>query len=225
MTDNITGNFWPNITLLFSHTIHEGAIFTDTTVTTNAKFDSLVAQTFPNMTNTTREQLVSFYPEKSNELTFARLENLISKWAVTCNTRWLAKAYEGQAWGYRFDIFPGIHGLDTAFNWWRSGVSLGKTDKYDINFQDPKMKGAASIVQAYIASFARTGNPNTYRSNMTEPITAIDIPLTVVNSTLNLVDIVAGGQLQVVDDKETRQDECDWWQTAAWTGLDYPHDS
>lgn len=90
---------------------------------------------------------------------------------------------------------------------------MGGSYELDINFFSPSSTSVASIIQAQIASFARSGDPNTFR-----PSKSIDVPLTNVTGTLNLLDITHSG-VALIADEETPRDECDWWQTAAWTGV------
>ncbi|KAK6216340.1 glycoside hydrolase 3 [Pestalotiopsis sp. IQ-011] len=206
------GNYWKDVSVLLSHVYREGYIFTDDEVKTDQDFQTYIQNNFPNMTESATQQFLDLYPA-TDQSTFDRLENVVSKWAVTCNVRWLAKAYQGSAWGYRFNVAPGFHGEDTLFNWFRAGLSVGGSYELDINFFSPSSTSVASITQAKIASFARSGDPNTFR-----PSKLADIPLTIVTETLNLLDITHSG-VALVADEETPRDECDWWQTAAWTGV------
>lgn len=70
---------------------------------TDQDFQIYIQNNFPNMTESATQQFMDLYPA-TDQSTFDRLENVVSKWAVTCNVRWLAKAYQGSAWGYRFNV-------------------------------------------------------------------------------------------------------------------------
>ncbi|KAF2087217.1 alpha/beta-hydrolase, partial [Saccharata proteae CBS 121410] len=213
------GNYWHNLqSVMVSHGTHEGNDFTNKSDTTLLDFDTLVNTSFPNMTAATRAELYTLYPDADGEID--RIESLISRYAVTCNTRWLAEAYAGRTWGYRPSVYPGVHGEDSFWNWWRADLTLGPSfDEItlDLDLDDDKHDqfGVANTIQGFIASFARSGSPNNFLGNDSD---VTRMPQTVLGDKgLNLLDLGIF-EKQVVDDEDTIKGECDWWQSSAWTG-------
>ncbi|KAI9742076.1 MAG: hypothetical protein M1834_000466 [Cirrosporium novae-zelandiae] len=221
------GHYWKNISsIIVSHGSNEGVLFTNTSVTNAADFNWLIDTNFPNITSAAHEKLYEFYPEVKNKLEFSRVSSLIGKWAISCNTRWITQAYPGKVWGYKFGVSPGIHGLDLPFLWLRLGLDLSGNDlssnlkaydEIDIDWSSSIVRGFANTLQSFIASFALTGNPNTYKNSTSTPSIG-DLPNVTLGDTLNLLELKWTGST-LVDDDDTPKEECDWWQTSAWTGV------
>lgn len=217
-TELLKGNYWKNLTsLLVTHTSHEGLIFADESVVTDSKYQKYMRKNLANLTDTTAAELYKLYPNKPNELTFNRLQTTIGHWAVNCNVRWLAKAYEGKTYSYKFSVPPGNHGEDTFFIFFDS--SLGDSIDYHRAGIDPTVINSSGVwgaMQSYVTSFVRTGNPNTYKSTKSK-VKALDLPMPVVNASgLEMMNIKFGEMYMELDD-ETPKEHCDWWQSGVWT--------
>ena len=204
------GNYWRKTAVLVGHTSDEGSVFVDPAITTNEQVNTLFDDNFPSVNQTTRDQLVSYYPPAPvpgrYTTEFDRVSNLIGEWAISCNARYLAQAYNGMTYSYQYSIPPGLHGQDLALAFWRPELNLPTLEPYGIVFQ------------SYLTSFVRSGNPNTYREKGTTP-KSIEFPKTKVGKNIKVLDINLPGFSEVTD-KHVPKDRCAWWQSGVWRGKD-----
>jgi len=84
----------------------------------------------------------------------------------------------------------------------------------DINFLTTK--NIATGFQSYLTSFARSGDPNTYREQGGFPPT-MDFPQTQIGSDTTVMNMDLLG-FSIQDDSNTDAERCDFWQSGVWTG-------
>ncbi|KAF8466995.1 Alpha/Beta hydrolase protein [Kalaharituber pfeilii] len=217
------GNYWKNVRVMVGHTSNEGLLFTNPAVNKESEILSAVNTNFPNATATTRNLILSkLYPKPGflglfTEFAtqFERLSTLIQDVVVTCNVRWIVKAYAGRSYSYVFSVIPGIHGFDILATFWRTSLNIGNLQlDFDIPFLSNN--NLATGWQSYFTSFVRCGDPNTYRQKGAFPATR-DWPLSDIKNggvmSLN-VDILAYSWVLDADCSS----RCDWWQGGLWTG-------
>jgi len=214
------GNYWKGVDLVIGHNSHEGYIFAQTTYMDNANFNTLINYNYPNASGVMINQIeTQLYPApglfKKYLTNYFRTSDLIGQWVISCNVRFLAKAYAGSVWTYVFAIPPGIHALDTIFTFWRSGLDIGHL-QIDINIDFLTEKNLATGFQSYLTSFVQTGDPNTMREIGGFPSTQY-FPQTVVGDTLTSLNMDLLG-FSVRNDQYTDSMRCDFWQNNAWTG-------
>ncbi|KAF8246312.1 alpha/beta-hydrolase [Wilcoxina mikolae CBS 423.85] len=234
------GNYWKNVTVFFGHTNHEGMIFADPSELSESQVDELFATNFPAMTASNLQVLNQLYPKPPslqsvlpilspllpslppslpNPENFIRVSDVIGDWVINCNTRYLAKAYAGRAYGYRFSVPPGLHGSDVPYTFYSTDFNFLNIFQVDVPGIDTlTRKNVATALQSYLTSFVRTGNPNTYREFDNLIPHTVDVPPATVAQFVKVVDINVL-KFQVVDDNpESRRDRCDFWQSAVWAG-------
>lgn len=214
------GNYFKDVSVLLGHTSNEGILFTDPTKILNSQVDALLKQNFPNATASIYTTIETLYPEPSLfgtfQTNFARLSTLIGEWVVSCNTRYLATAYAGRAWGYQFSVPPGIHAFDLILAFWRTDLDIGQVLQVDVDVDFLTQKNLATGFQSYITSFVRSGDPNTFRESGSLPPTQA-FPLAAVGEGVTVLDVNVLGYT-VVSDPDTPRDRCAYWQSGAWTG-------
>lgn len=126
---------------------------------------------------------------------FERTFLLIKESIFSCNTHYLANAYNNQTYNYQFEVPPAFHGFDVPYTFYNGGPPSTSVE----GVQDPAI---AEVLQGYITNFAMTGNPN----GLGLPV----FPMQGTNSSMNGLNVT--GVTQQVDD--TANPRCVWWQTA-----------
>lgn len=214
------GNYWKDMTIMFGHNSEEGHIFTDPSKILNRDVDNLLKYNFPNITTANFNKLVDLYPHASIfgtfTTTFNRLSQTIGDWICSCNTRYLAKAYAGKAYGYVVSIPPGIHAVDLPLTFWRTDLNIYNLIQIDLDLNFLTSKNIATGFQSYFTSFARSGNPNTYREKGGFPAT-IDMVQSTVGDTVKVVNVKILSY-SIDQDEDQSKDRCDFWQSGVWTG-------
>lgn len=213
------GNHWKDMNIIVGHNSNEGIIFTSTLPASNAQVRQLVKTTFQNATDATIDRILNLYPEpglfKKYISNFARSADLIGQFIVSCNTRYLAKAYAGKAYNYQFSVIPGIHAMDLLFTFWRPGLNIGPIE-IDFSLDFLTSKNLATGWQSYLTSFVRAGDPNTHRERGGLPPTR-DWPKSTVGSKVQLLDMdLLGFSVEGGDDTDAGR--CDFWEAGVWTG-------
>lgn len=120
---------------------------------------------------------------------------LVKEEIFSCNTHYLAEAYNNQTYNYQFEIPPAFHGFDVPYTFYNGGPPSTSI----VGVADPPI---AEVLQGYITNFAMTGNPN----GPGLPV----FPMQGTNSSMNGLNVT--GVTQQVDD--TANARCNWWQTA-----------
>lgn len=214
------GNYFKDVSVLLGHMSHEGILFTDPTLILNSQVDSLIRNNFPQSNAKILQDIENQYPEPGLFRTFLtnfeRVSTLIGEYSVTCNTRYLAAAFPGKAWGYQFSFPPGIHGFDLIFAFWRTDLNIGQLLQIDIDIDFVTQKNLATGFQSYLTSFVRSGDPNTYRESGSLPPTQV-FPKATVGDSVTVLDVDVFGY-SVASDPDTPKARCAYWQSGSWTG-------
>ncbi|KAI1394298.1 alpha/beta-hydrolase [Hypoxylon trugodes] len=187
------GSFHQNISIMVSHNTLEGLTFTKPMIKTTEDYLDMLRQAMPTISNSALSFINNtLYPAVFNGTygytnQFQRALATIQDSTIICNTRYLASAMSGRAYGVKFAVPPGIHGEETSYVF-----QNGKTS--DVN-QD-----VADRLQQYIASFVMNSVPS--------DVNGLYIPL--YGSRSQLISMAASGSTIVKDD--TANARCAWWQ-------------
>jgi carboxylesterase type B len=211
---NRTGNFFKGIkTIISSHVTDEGGSFTDPSITSDAKFDELMALTYGNSSALaqSRSAINTLYPPLAAPNTPFKTEKermslYVTEGSFTCHNRGVADAYAGRAYVLHYAVPPSRHGGDQGATFFNPlSPQYAGTPKAELE--------ARQGFQSYLASYIRSGNPNTYRNKET----TVEWPMAtghdkaVLSNTL-VVDTLAGKSgIKVADDALMGKDRCQWW--------------
>lgn len=129
---------------------------------------------------------------------YGRTALMISDAQFTCNTWYLAKAFNNATYNYLFASPPGYHGQDLAYTFYNNG---NEVDILGI----PVVASLAHAMQDYYAAFAARGDPNAATSLPSWPQYGLQGSINVFGPT---------GVVTALDDKNTTR--CSYWQSGAW---------
>jgi carboxylesterase type B len=211
------GNFFKGIeTIISSHVTDEGSSFTDETVNTDDKFDELMALTYGNSSAlaSSRSAINRLYPPVSApnspfKTEKQRLGLYVTEGSFTCHNRVVADAYAGKTYVVHYAVPPARHG--------------GDQDATFFNPLNPRYAStpAAELeerqgFQSYLASYIRSGNPNTYRNNAT----TIEWPFATgygeatLGNALTIETLAGKAGIKVAADSLMARERCQWWTDA-----------
>ena len=117
----LNGQFDTSLNLMIGHNADEGLLFTSPYIENNTDFANYVSDVFPTAHAETVEYITEvLYPPifdgsigYTNEI--GRTDLFFSEFAFTCNTRWLALAFENKTFSYLFSVPPALHGDDADY--------------------------------------------------------------------------------------------------------------
>ena len=182
---------------MVGHNSHEGKLFVDPKIKTNAAFNAYVStKAFSFLSTNLRNYVINvLYPptyDGSQPYTSVqeRLALLIQEAFINCNAYILAESTQAPAYGYIFDVPPGLHGQDIAYSFYTPGLPSPFVDN----------KTIAARMQGYLTRFARTGNPNGGSDNVVIPEYHTDDMVLDINE--------AGFEITKDDSANKR---CAWW--------------
>ncbi|KAI5781690.1 Alpha/Beta hydrolase protein [Peziza echinospora] len=215
------GNFYKGVKVIIGHNSNEGFLFANPAFDTEAEVTAMVTSNFPNATAAIRTQILNtLYPKPTlfSEFpsNFLRLSKIIEDVIVTCNTRWLAQAYAGNAYNYVFAIPPGIHGIDLLLTFWRTTLNIGAL-QLDATIPFLTNNNYATGFQSYLTSFVRTGDPNTHRQLLALPLTKSWATSSVTSEGVVGLELGLLGY-STTTDKDSSAARCDFWRNGAWKG-------
>lgn len=196
---------WPNHWLLrhetnasvfVGHNSHEGKLFVNPDIKTNADFNSYVSNKVLGFLSDGQinHVLNVLYPAEYNgsqpyATVQGRLAKVVEEAFINCNAHILAKDARTPAYGYIFDVPPGLHGQDIAYSFYTPGLPAPYV----------KDEALASEMQSYLTRFAKTGDPNGG--------SGVTIPK--YQSASIVMDIEPGGFGLIKDDAANAR--CTWW--------------
>jgi carboxylesterase type B len=155
-----------NVTVMSSFTSDEGAMFNDPSVTTETKFRARVHHYYSELSMEELDAMIlSLYPpvydgSRGYTSLSQRYKLVLSELLFTSNHNAMLQAAmrNGRdAFGYCFSIPPAIHGSDLSYTF---HPSMGEV----------LSRHTAELIQAAIASFTKTGNPNATGTDTTFPV-------------------------------------------------------
>jgi carboxylesterase type B len=144
-----------------------------------------------------------------------RVADYITESSFTCHNRLVADAYAGRVYTVEYAVSSAKHGGDQAATFFNPLTAQ--------NIPPDSLPDRLAY-QSYFTSFARSGNPNTYRNNAT-----IEWPLTtgfdgpMLKNVLKFEHPVGPEGFSIEDDVEEAKDRCKFWtevQTAIQAVLD-----
>ncbi|KAF2399744.1 alpha/beta-hydrolase [Trichodelitschia bisporula] len=205
------GNFDKSIKVLASHNANEGLLFTPWFVTSDPTYRASVKAALPLLSNATLDYIATtlYPPVFDGSYGYVdetqRSAQTVADLVFVCNTRYINSAAP-HAWGYRFDILPGLHGQDVAYTFYNDqGVQPPNLVNLDAGLESVD---AALALQEWITSFARGGEPSAGWAGVGEAWVG-SIPQ---YDGGNIESLSVNGTQDVRDDARNRR--CDWWQTA-----------
>ncbi|KAI9834035.1 MAG: hypothetical protein M1819_003320 [Sarea resinae] len=194
----LQGSYDHQLVVLAAHNSNEGNRYTDPKATNDTAFTEYMQLYFPQANPAVISYLSeTLYPPIYNgslpyTTPFGRLDLAISEFTFTCNTNFLARAFNNQTHNYLFSIPPGNHTEDVPYTYFDGPNAAVLNDT------------VATTLQSYITTFVSTGDPN--RAGLpTFPIYGSQA--TVLNLNQTFID-------EITD--PVANPRCLWWQKALY---------
>ncbi|RDI79000.1 hypothetical protein Vi05172_g11024 [Venturia inaequalis] len=208
------GNYFKGIeSIISSYVTNEGGMFADSTVTDDGKFDQLIVSTYGNSSETAwiKDQAAKLWPPISApgspyKTEQERLGSHVSEGSFTCHNRLIADAYPGKVWTVHYAVPPAGHGSDQTATFFNPASPQYAT------MTAAEKEGRAAF-QSYLTSFARTGDPNKFRSEGQ----TIEWPKTTgvegvtLRNTLQVDSLKGREGFRLVDDGLQVKERCEFW--------------
>ncbi|KAG8525909.1 uncharacterized protein KY384_000671 [Bacidia gigantensis] len=234
-----TNSYWQGLkSLIVSHVEDESGIFVPS-ITDDSGFTSFVSNFMPQSSlSSVRSAIMSAYPSSSYpDAPKARASAVIRDSSFTCNVQQLFDAYGGTADTYvlKYDVtpksglftIPADHGTDLLPTFWNGEVDFAKFLASVANKISPipippfflngfsKFYAAFSPkFQAYLVSFAISGNPNSLASeNPFWPTATADGSS--IGNVLQAQATPTDTQFTVIVDEINTSGLCSFWKTLA----------
>lgn len=146
-----------NISVMPGHNTNEGPLFTPPYVRTDEELAAYISNNYPGATPEIVNYIVKdlypgvydgTYPWTSP---IDRTIRVVTEQIFTCNTNYLAKAYNNQTHNYEFAVYPALHGEDVASTFYQGQGT---------NLSQALVAPVADALQTYITNFAMTADPN-----------------------------------------------------------------
>lgn len=169
------GAFAKDVKIMTGHNTHEGVLFTNPSVRTDAQLEAFLTISYPGIAAEIKTYITkTLYPavyDGSMPYTSGldRTIFLVTESIFTCNTNQLARAFGNKTYAYQFEVPPALHGFDVEYTFWNGQPT-------NVSTIPPLIAPLAEVLQGYITNFAMKGNPNgkglpvfpMYQSNGTE---------------------------------------------------------
>lgn len=193
----VSGNFAKNVeSVIISHTSDEADMFTSKRTHNDTTFRTYIDWSFAN-SSIISDASLKYFPLEKYSNARDRLMEYSRLSTFTCSSRFIAQAYQKDAWAAQY---AGPHGSDITADFY-DGSTL--TGKLTATSKASKMK---KTYQQYLLSYARTGNPNTFK----EP-TSPDWPRVKIGSEVgNTLEVDAKKPFQVINDVQNMKPGCDF---------------
>ena len=190
------GAFAKNLSVMVSHTLSEGPLFTPPNVQSDDQLAAYIHLNSPAMPLSLVNYVVKvLYPAEYNgtqpyKSPLERTILFITESSFTCNTYFLNKAYGNQTYSYQFAVPPGYHGFDIQYTFYNGQPT---------NLTADLIAPVAKELQAYLTNFIMTGNPN---GRGLPPF-----PMQGKNASMNSIGLT----IQTIKD-DTSNQRCAYWQ-------------
>ncbi len=187
-----------SVSVIVSHNLDEGLIFTDPRITDETGFKAYLQGLMPSLPTSKVNTLAStiYPPDFSGTQPYTtqigRTKLAIAEGLIDCFSFGTNLAYSNTSRGYMFSIFPGIHAQDTSYTFY-SGEA---TDGLGI----PIDSDAAVTMQRWFVDFAVKGFGSGSAAGQ----------LPVYTAQANVVNITGGGGFPVVRDPAANA-RCRFW--------------
>ncbi|KAJ9651969.1 hypothetical protein H2198_008795, partial [Neophaeococcomyces mojaviensis] len=145
-----------NISVMAGHNTNEGPGFTPPYVRTDDDLRAYIRSNYPGAVPAVVDTILKLYPAVYDgtypwKSPVDRTITIVTEQIFTCNTNYLARAYQNKTYNYQFGILPAVHGIDIYSTFYQGqGTNLSQSIYAPV----------ANALQTYITNFAMTGNPN-----------------------------------------------------------------
>lgn len=147
-----------DVQVMAGHNTFEGPLFTPPYIQDDASLATYIKANYPAVRdNVLNYILQTLYPAVYNGTypwtsPITRTIQLVTEQIFTCNTNYLARAYQNKTYNYEFAVLPAVHGIDLSSTFYQGqGTNLSQAIYAPV----------ANAMQTYITNFVMTGNPNT----------------------------------------------------------------
>ncbi|KZN84710.1 Secreted lipase [Penicillium chrysogenum] len=201
----LNGGFSHNVSVMVGHNKNESPSFTPPWANNTAAIRAL----FPGTDLSVIDYIVNeLYPANFSDPAISARYNsginrtiaMVNEEIFTCNTNYLARAFENETYNYEFQVAPALHGQDVSYTYWNGEATDHSTGVSHM------VAPIAKLMQAYITNFIATGNPN----GPGLPI----FPKQGHNATM--LGISGNSANVKVQPDDTANMRCVWWQKALW---------
>ena len=189
-------------------------MFADSKISDDSKWDEMLNRTYGRISEIAllKEQVNRLYPSPSTpgstyKTQFQRMGHYVTEGSFTCHNRIVADAYRGKVYTVDYAVPPATHGSDQAGTFFNPLSSQNKA------LPEAELVSRQGY-QSYLVSFARSGNPNTYRNKAT----TIEWPLATGNDGPSLANVLkvanlggASGFSLLADDPLQARLRCQYW--------------
>jgi len=188
-------------------------MFTDRSITDDAKFDAMVLNSYGNRSELTpaREEAKKLYPAVSApgspyKTELDRLSSYVSEQSFTCHNRLISDAYPGKVYTVQYAVAPATHGSD------QTGTFFNPLNPQYSNFSKSEIEARQGF-QSYLVSFALAGDPNKSRNKAT----TIEWPLTsgfnetTLSNVLNVQNLTGINGFSLTNDLQQVKSRCNFW--------------
>ncbi|PVH91007.1 carboxylesterase family protein-like protein [Periconia macrospinosa] len=200
------GRFDKNVQVFYSLVRHEGDFFTSPYINTSEALQASLVTIFPYMSSRSRvlrlldHVLTTLYPpifdgSYGYKSEYERASVIIGESIISCNTKYLADAYNNKLYSYLFAMPPAYHGMNNVYKYYDGGAIS------DVNVNMVMNRTVATVLQQLLVSFTKTGIP--------EAEGVEQISMYGEDSSMLLVSNATGfGKLK----DTTSAARCSWWQ-------------
>ncbi|KAI9716644.1 MAG: hypothetical protein M1812_005182 [Candelaria pacifica] len=192
----LQGAFDKNVTLMIGHNANEGFRFTSPFVQTPKALNDSLMTSFPSIKPDILAYITEvLYPDKSPlyNTTLSRAALITSESSFSCNTNYLARAYDNATYNYLFTVPPALHGNDIPYTFF-NGPSVSVANAT-----------VATALQTYIGQFVKNGVPA--GGDGLPPLERYGDGV--------VLDLGNHGFITEADPADN--DRCLWWQQAKYT--------
>ncbi|KAK7182627.1 hypothetical protein DPSP01_011455 [Paraphaeosphaeria sporulosa] len=153
------GRFDKNVQVFYSLVTHEGDFFTSPYINTSEALQASLVTIFPYMSSRSRDHILNtLYPPIFNgsygyKSEYERASAIIGESIISCNTKYLADAYNNKLYSYLFAMPPAYHGMDNLYKYYDGGAIS------DVNVNMVMNRTVATVLQQLLVSFTKTGIP------------------------------------------------------------------
>jgi len=151
------GQFAKNVTVMVSHMLSEGPLFTPPNVQTDDQLEAYILYNNPGFPAELINYVVkTLYPARYDgsqpyKSPIERTILFVTESSFVCNNYALNKAYGNQTYAYQFAVPPGFHGFDVQYTFYNGQPT---------NLTNDMVAPVGKALQTYLTNFIMTGNPN-----------------------------------------------------------------
>lgn len=148
----LNGHFDSKPQLMIGHNSNEAGSFISPDIDTEEELRARLSHLLNNFHSESIDHLLAdLYPPPSDVTPYStqseRAKLIVAESSFACNTRFLAVAYGNATLNYRFQVPPGIHGMDFPFTFYHDGAAVLSEE-------------LAQAMQLYFTHFVKSGSGN-----------------------------------------------------------------